>query len=595
LTRWYHPNTCLFLGENRMVDFDPTRAASSTDRDRELGRQIANALTLVLPASDAVPIVQNAIQEADHANKLELARSVATPAAQRFLWLRWSRRLRRARSKNEEQPVIGPQTRVSSHGALALALHIAAELDQDEIADLFSTSPENAGQMLFSARRTLLELPNTCHRPPKALLGCYKSPSLDLSERMELRQHLRGCASCADLISRFEALDAQLLQAMDNVDFTASSRTTRDFSVVPYSNWLTPVAGIVIVLALFLGVGGPILGVDRIFGGNSSPVRLIPEAQSTGMHGWLVSSTVDGLAAMNLATGEHQMILHAEPDGSQPPVIMMSPSGDRVAFWRFHEDHRITTSVDIVSIDGEHLQTWRWDRSSSPGQVSSWLSEDELLFIRVPGQQAHEPTEHFLDRVSNDTELLALNVFTGKQRTLFTGSVAATIPSPDRKHIAILGSYNRFTAELPGRTLEIRQLSDGVVGKAVVVERDRFPLNSARPIWSKDSSTLYFARLTDDSVGTASDSHRDERADIARATIRGDVEIVSENVDRLRLRFLGVSPDEREILFLQAHSGPGPVTWDLLRAQLEQKLFVFNAGHALCAYLGSLRGHHFVH
>jgi mannitol-1-phosphate 5-dehydrogenase len=31
------------------------------------------------------------------------------------------------------------------------------------------------------------------------------------------------------------------------------------------------------------------------------------------------------------------------------------------------------------------------------------------------------------------------------------------------------------------------------------------------------------------------------------------------------------------------------------RARLEEKLFVFNAGHALCAYLGALRGHRFVH
>jgi mannitol-1-phosphate 5-dehydrogenase len=40
---------------------------------------------------------------------------------------------------------------------------------------------------------------------------------------------------------------------------------------------------------------------------------------------------------------------------------------------------------------------------------------------------------------------------------------------------------------------------------------------------------------------------------------------------------------------------PGVRATKCYRARLEEKLYVFNAGHALCAYLGALRGHRFVH
>jgi mannitol-1-phosphate 5-dehydrogenase len=40
---------------------------------------------------------------------------------------------------------------------------------------------------------------------------------------------------------------------------------------------------------------------------------------------------------------------------------------------------------------------------------------------------------------------------------------------------------------------------------------------------------------------------------------------------------------------------PGVSATKHYRARLEEKLYVFNAGHALCAYLGALRGHRFVH
>jgi mannitol-1-phosphate 5-dehydrogenase len=40
---------------------------------------------------------------------------------------------------------------------------------------------------------------------------------------------------------------------------------------------------------------------------------------------------------------------------------------------------------------------------------------------------------------------------------------------------------------------------------------------------------------------------------------------------------------------------PGVSATKHYRARLEEKLYVFGAGHALCAYLGALRGHRFVH
>jgi mannitol-1-phosphate 5-dehydrogenase len=48
-------------------------------------------------------------------------------------------------------------------------------------------------------------------------------------------------------------------------------------------------------------------------------------------------------------------------------------------------------------------------------------------------------------------------------------------------------------------------------------------------------------------------------------------------------------------LAAQLPGPPGVRATKRYRARLEEKLYVFNAGHALCAYLGALRGHHFVH
>jgi hypothetical protein len=552
-----------------MNDFVHTRTAKPSDDHHDLERQVAGALSLMLPVAAATSIVRAAISESGADDRLEISRAVVSPALWQHRRMRWSRRIKLPVAHDDREPPLGPQTGVTSTGAVALALHLGADLDQDELSDVLSLAPGKVAGILFQARMDLLRLNNPCDQPPTTLLGFYKAETFDLAERMQLHEHLRSCPPCRHLIGRFESLDIDL--AKKSADRALGPDTSNSAGTLPSgkADWFAPLAAVTVTVALFLGLGGLLIGVDRVLGGSSSPVPLVPEQEETDLHGWLVSSTVDGIAALNLGTGEHRTLLQPQLDSSQPPVIMMSPTGDKVALWRFHEDHRITTSVDIISIDGRTLQTWRWDRTSSPGQISSWLSDDELLFIRVPGQGPDESTEDFVDRMSRENELLALNVFGGQQRTLYTGSVAAVIPSPDREYMVILGTYNRFSATLPGRTLEIRPIVDGVLGDAIVTDSERHPLQNTRPIWADDSSAVFYGRLTDDSTGTANDTQRDEQIDLAMATVDGHTQIIRENPERGRIRLLGVSPDREALLYLKSNDSPGDVSWNLHRVWIE--------------------------
>jgi mannitol-1-phosphate 5-dehydrogenase len=76
---------------------------------------------------------------------------------------------------------------------------------------------------------------------------------------------------------------------------------------------------------------------------------------------------------------------------------------------------------------------------------------------------------------------------------------------------------------------------------------------------------------------------------VARGSWRdgGDPEFVRDGTSRLRVDASRLAPPLVGL--------PGVTTTSSYRARLEEKLYVFNAGHALCAYLGALRGRRFVH
>jgi hypothetical protein len=538
-------------------------ARESRKRDTDLpSESLQRALSLALPADVARHIARRGGHRSQDGSP-GLRDAVSTA-----LWQHRIDRVldlvRRNGSSREQRAPLSPRRGLDARGAIALALHASMDTGTDDLCDLLGGSPERLGIDLFQARAALLNgrAADSCNEP-RSLIGRLRDADLTLQERMTLRAHLRECPNCGALADRFELLDRDLRARAESAGSSDGGRDWLPWLRRQPGSAFAPAIALLVCLVVVI-TASAYAGAGQILGIGGGPIVLAPPPVDNGLSGWLVTSTVDGLSAINLATREHRVLARAPRDQTQPPVTLLSPDGSRIALWRFHDDHRITATLEVTSITGEVLGTWRWDRATSPGRLTAWLNDHELLFVMPPAQQPGESTQDFILRQTEVNQLVALDVDARQIRHLFTGSVALATPSPDQRHVAILGIYTT-TAGLPGRTLEIRPVAGDNLGDAVAIQENRYPLEGTRPIWSEDGSLVFFTRLSDVSPFGAADARRAERVDVAMLDLEGNLAVLTDNVEHERVRLLGVSPDASEFLYLLSSSTTVPVTWNLWR------------------------------
>jgi hypothetical protein len=406
---------------------------------------------------------------------------------------------------------------------------------------------------------------------PISRLGLYDEPAIEGDEDSTLAEHLFSCTACADQLPAFHALDQRLTDWLTNVPTPPDNSVQNVHRPIwNFAPAIVATVAVLFVITVALGLGSLLVGYDRVLGGPSTPAAIVPEAGEPSLDGWLITSTIDNVSAINLATGEHRSLVSVNVESGQPPIITLSPNGSKIAFWTFQDGTRIASTIEVLSLDGESLHIWRWDRQNAPGRFDGWLNDRELLFVRAPGQLADETTEEFIQRQSRENELIVVDLHTREQRTIFKGSIVVADPSPDQRHVAILDVYDGTVAERPGRTLQIRPLTDQGLGEPIYELQGRYPLENTRPVWSADGSTVYFTALADHE-SEPSDEDADEVIEILAWSPDAGVRAVAAGPAGTRIRLLGTSPDGSNVIYLQSRAAGNSQEWDLSRAWLDDR------------------------
>ncbi|HET7036005.1 MAG TPA: hypothetical protein VFI42_10030 [Thermomicrobiaceae bacterium] len=401
-------------------------------------------------------------------------------------------RLRRARHRPlPGDPPLAPHPRLDARAALALALHLALELDSAALARLFGGSPEQIADDLDRARRAAdPACPAPCGEAPA--LARYREP-LDPATHLALASHLRGCPACQAALEGYRRVDQALLTALAR---PPAPRTPLRPAARPWRGRALrlslPLAGLLLVTAL-AGAGVKLAG--RLGAAHAQPVPLLAQPAAPNPEGWLLELDANRQPlARALPGGQAQPLGLSNPLGVLDTPFV-APAGDAVAVWTrpyaqtFPISESAVTPGWLTMTDLSGAVRWRraFDSSDTSWRAAGWLG-DRFLLVAAARSVTGVPGA---PEASEQRRLVTVDGAGGEPRTLFQGEFAGAQPSPDGSLVALMTSD---PAPSTGSALELRRVAGDSLGAPLV----RLDNLAGNVIWAPDGSQLLAALLPDD-------------------------------------------------------------------------------------------------
>jgi len=475
----------------------------ATGSSFETDRLRASLRTVLDPAAAdrAAERVQRALDQ------LAALRELSSMLSRARYLARISSRFRTSRIPNE----------ISDRSAIALIAHVGLGVDGERLEDGFGIDGVELGRDLLDARQQFADTSIAACRESAWQIGRYRDPSLPATDRVSLLSHLQGCESCRNALAAAQQADAALLAAIEREVEALPPR-----AVSSGTNWsarLGPVAfaGGIAVLAVVVLLGASF--VSGLFQSPSEPVPLFDGEQRSvePLDGWLLQvSPVGFLEAVNLATGYKRGLDSGDSSGGFSPLYRVSRT--HIAAWRPSDGQR-EDALTIGRIGEQFSYRMTWNRQFVYWYPSGWLDDDTLLIVKSPDHIPGETERSYVERLTQESRLVAFDANTGHETVLLTGNVSAAFPSPDGSMLAI---YQPIDHRWPAATLELRPVDGGSVGDPVIRIENRVIGDG---VWLADSSAYVATVIADSAI-----SHDDARQ--ARTlTAHGIDEVALERID----------------------------------------------------------------
>lgn len=536
-------------------DRGATRAtAAHTAAPHVDAARLRAGLRLVFLGDTADRLARLARPASDPAEALD---AVVPAATLRYTLAQWRQRLRRGTAPERAVP-LAPATGLPGHAALALALHVALDLDTAVLSRLFGRTPEQVGLDLAHARGALRPSILSACLDSLPSIGRYRDAALDLGERVALYQHARGCDRCRAALEAAEAADADLRALLDAVGATLPPEATRRGG--PARALATPTAllasGGALLVVLLLVAG---LIANRFLAAPHVPVPLRPAAQPADATGWLLFERSDGIAALDLASGTTRLLV-PDPYGGRG-LALVSPAYRRVAYWSPWDVTPGNEVLEVYDLDGRLLHSWSWEEDARPTYPTAWLDEETLLVVQQPQWDPTISDQENQARWRRETALVAIDVASGARRVLLRGSVGWAVPSPDGTLIAISGSYE---SDSRGTALDVRPLGpDGLGPPIASITR----VAASAGVWVPDGSRVYLGIVAGPGIEpkpadpVPGQSEMPARIDLVALDRDGRVTTIVEGRSGVMLRPITFTPDGQTLIF-QSTNLDGPETFN---------------------------------
>jgi hypothetical protein len=293
-----------------------------------------------------------------------------------------------------------------------------------------------------------------------------------------------------------------------------------------------------------------------------------------GESGWIILGTPDGgLQAFDPNTGRRHTL---RPDPTGTPLgnganFMVSPDEQQIAVFAQNPVpglHWATRQIDIISVTGDTTNQIELRDIEEAGWPTGWLTDSEILMIKVPEYQQGEIPERFLQRLEEESSLIALNVSTGAQRTVYEGAVAQVIPSPDGSRVAMVRPRD---PREPGTTVDLWSVENGELADHLTSIEHRFTWGGGL-LWDPSSEAIYLGYVSDfsDDDSTSSfagplDEFRGEttQVDLLRVDRDGGYSIAVDSGAGNGSRIIGISPDSGDLVY-QSFTLENPADGDIL-------------------------------
>ena len=282
--------------------------------------------------------------------------------------------------------------------------------------------------------------------------------------RLELLQHLEGCARCHLALEHARETDATLLGFIEEAERTLDPAPDGRRSRIAL--WLGPalVWGSLAILLLLLVTAG-ITGSRRLLASHGTPVPLIASNTSAPrFDGWLLETTQSGeVVAFNVATGAR----HAYCPGSGHQIqSRQQRHGDALtqitqASCRLISSGSNSDSLEVrfYGLNGSSMNQFTLTEDGFSSNVLGWLNDGLLLVSVIPLRNENESNADYTARMNSNGRFIALNLDTGNRQVIANGSSSAANVSPDGKYLALLRNVVSGQS-----TLEIRPFNGTAVG-----------------------------------------------------------------------------------------------------------------------------------
>jgi hypothetical protein len=385
--------------------------------------------------------------------------------------------------------ILGPGHGIPSKGAVILAFHAGAESPVGLLATMFESTPEEVGNELYHARKSVIGVEDNACQHMRSLTGRYADSSLDQTETAALVNHARACGPCSAILSEFRALDERIVEAVSTAPETEPAarneraRLTRN----PLLLWIP----IIIVIAIAIGAV-MIIGTGAASRTGAAPLL---SAGATDTHpGWLILSSEQEVMAFDLKRGERRQILnHPAHDWWNPMII--SPGTELVVRWEeYSRGEERVGALRAYDMQGnrQFLHRWFGVRTRT---FSGWLDDRTVLFAeRGPIQRTSATEPRSADSFPS---LVAADLETGREWVVFQGLMDRAVPSPDGSYIVIVRPE---AGPWPGKSVEIRPVVNDHAGDVVASLEYRHMSWPGRILWSADSEHVFVPAIHSDDV-----------------------------------------------------------------------------------------------
>ena len=173
--------------------------------------------------------------------------------------------------------------------------------------------------------------------------------------------------------------------------------------------------------------------------------------------------------------------------------VSLSPDNQLIARQEPVAQPQSHVELTVFSLDGSVKHTVDL-HDQALYLLSGWLTNDTVLEVTQPSQDQNEPLDPYVSGLQTNSMVVAVNVATGEQRTMFRGSVQSIYPSPDRS-LVVMSTWSN--ANGGPATIELRPMQNGAIGDVISRTTVEFGRD---PVWAPDSSRVYISPVRDQSV-----------------------------------------------------------------------------------------------